>query len=58
MPSVDPGPEELADLVERARTAFTAGGGSHAVTVELPVDLPRVMADARRAAAFSATAAC
>ena len=51
MLSVDPAPEALADLVERARTAFAAGGGSHAVTVDLPEDdLPRVTADARRIA--------
>ena len=50
MLSVDPAPEDLAGLVERARTAFAAGGGAHAVTVELPEDLPRVMADARRIA--------
>ena len=50
MLSVDPAPEELAGIVERARTAFEAGGGSHAVTIDLPEDLPRVMADARRIA--------
>ena len=50
MLSVDPAPEELAGLVERARTAFAAGGGSHAVAIDLPEDLPRVMADARRIA--------
>ena len=50
MLSVDPAPEALADLVERARAAFAAAGGRHAVTVELPEDLPRTMADARRIA--------
>ena len=50
MLSVDPAPQELAGLVERARTAFAAGGGGHAVTIELPEDLPHVMADARRIA--------
>ena len=50
MLNVDPAPEEPAGLVERARTAFAAGGGNHTVTVELPEDLPRVMADARRIA--------
>ena len=50
MLSVDPAPENLAGLVERARTAFAAAGGSHAVTVDLPGDLPRAMADARRIA--------
>ena len=50
MLSVDPAPEDVAGLVERARTAFAASGGAHAVTVELPEDLPRAMADARRIA--------
>ena len=45
--SVDPAPTEVADIVERARTAFTSGGGRHAVTIEVPEGL-RVMADARR----------
>ena len=45
---VDPEPQELAGLVERARTAFAGAGGKHAVTVDLPPDLPRVMADPRR----------
>ena len=45
---VDTAPEEVGALVERARTAFAGGGGSHAVVVDLPPDLPRVMADARR----------
>ncbi len=35
-------------LVERARTAFAGAGGKHAVVVDLPSDLPRVMADPRR----------
>ena len=48
MLSVDPAPEELVGLVERARTAFSASGGGHTITVDLPEDLPPVMADARR----------
>ena len=50
MLSVEPAPEELAGLVERARTAFAARGGRHAVTVDLPEDLPKVTADSRRIA--------
>ena len=50
MLSVDPEPEDLARLVERARTAFVATGAGHEVIVELPEGLPRVMADARRIA--------
>ena len=34
--------------VERARTAFAGAGGRHAVVIDLPPDLPRVMADAGR----------
>ena len=45
---VDPAPEEPAALLERARSAFTGGGGRHAVVIDLPADLPRVMADSRR----------
>ena len=48
MLSVDPVPQDLAGLVERARTAFAADGGHHAVVIELPEDLPRAMADERR----------
>ena len=45
---VDAVPEEVGALVERARTAFAGGGGRHAVVVDLPADLPAVMADGRR----------
>ncbi len=45
---VDPAPEDLAGLVERARTAFAAGGGRHGVVIELDPGLPRAMADGRR----------
>ena len=48
--SVSPEPTPLADLVEQARTAFLSGGARHAVTVDLPPDLPWVMADRRRIA--------
>ena len=45
--SVDPAPAALAGIVERARTAFSGGGGRHAVTIEVPEGLS-VMADGRR----------
>ena len=45
---VDTVPEEVGALVERARTAFAGRGGRHAVVVDLPPDLPAVMADGRR----------
>ncbi len=46
--SVAPEPSELAGLVERARNTFVGGGGRHAVLVDLPADLPAVLADRRR----------
>ena len=46
--SVDPEPAEVAALVDRARTTFVSGGGRQAVRIDLPPDLPRVMADERR----------
>ena len=45
---VDPAPEEVSGLVERARIAFAGGGTRHPVVVDLAPDLPRVMADAKR----------
>ena len=45
---VDPEAQALAGLVERARIAFAGAGGRRAVVVDLPPDLPRVMADPRR----------
>ena len=45
---VDPVPEDLTGLVERARTAFTGGGGRHGIVIDLPADLPPVLADGRR----------
>ena len=46
--SVAPEPSEVGELVEQARTAFLSGGNSHTVLVDLPSDLPRVMADRGR----------
>ena len=46
--SVSPEPSEVAVLVDRARTTFLSGGGRHAVLIDLPADLPWVMADRRR----------
>ncbi len=45
---VDPVPDDLAGLVERARTAFAAGGGRHGIVIDLPAELPPVLADGRR----------
>ena len=46
--SVSPEPSEVAALVDRARNTFLSGGGRHTVLIDLPPDLPRVMADRRR----------
>ena len=45
---VAPEPADVAALVDRARTTFLSGGGRHAVLIDLPQDLPPVMADGRR----------
>ena len=50
MLSVAPEPSEVAALVDRARNTFLSGGGLHNVAIDLPPDLPRVMADRRRIA--------
>ena len=46
--SVSPESSQLSALVDRARTTFLSGGGLHTVLIDLPPDLPRVMADRRR----------
>ena len=46
--SVSPVPSELGALVDRARNTFLTGGGRHPVLIDLPGDLPRVLADGRR----------
>ena len=48
MLSVAPEPSEVAALVDRARNTFLSGGGRHTVHIDLPPDLPPVMADHRR----------
>ena len=46
--SVKPEPSEVVALVDRARNTFLSGGGRHPVLIDLPLDLPPVMADRRR----------
>ena len=46
--SVDPEPAEVAALVDQARNTFLSGGARHALNIDLPEDLPPVMADERR----------
>ena len=48
--SVVPEPSEVAALVDVARNTFLSGGGRHTVLIDLPADLPRVMADRQRIA--------
>ncbi len=46
--SVSPAPTELGALVEQARSALLNGGTAHTVIVDLPEDLPPVLADGPR----------
>ncbi|MXZ28013.1 MAG: response regulator [Gammaproteobacteria bacterium] len=50
MLSVSPVPTELTTMVEQARNAFSSGGGTHAILIDIPRDLARVLADGRRMA--------
>ena len=46
--TVSPAPAELSRLVEQARNNFIATGGRDNIVIDLPRDLPAVMADRRR----------
>ena len=46
--SVDPEPMRVAALVEQARTTYLSGGARQTMRIDLPEDLPPVMADERR----------
>ena len=46
--SVTPEPVEVARLVDQARNTFLSGGGGHTVSIDLPLELPRVLADRQR----------
>ena len=46
--SVNPEPTAMAALVDAARGTFAAGGARHALRIDLPDDLPPVMADRER----------
>ena len=48
MLSVSPAPGEIPTIVEQARNTFLSGGASHPIAIDLPGDLPSVMADGRR----------
>ena len=43
-----PSPRRWAPLVDQARTTFLSGGAGHSILIDLPPDLPRVMADRQR----------
>ena len=46
--SVSPEPVEVASLVDQARSTFVSGAGRHDLDIDLPDELPRVMADRTR----------
>ena len=46
--SVSPEPSEVATLVEQAGASFVRGGGRNDLQVDLPAELPAVMADRAR----------
>ena len=48
MLSVAPAPSDVAYLLDRARSTFLSGGGRRRVVIDLPSDLPRIMADQER----------
>ena len=48
--AVDPEPTDVAVLVEHARKTFRSGGRTNPVHIDLPPDLPRVLADRQRIA--------
>ena len=46
--SITPEPADVAGLVDQARSTFLSGGDRHSLQIDLPPDLPRVMADRQR----------
>ena len=46
--SVAPAPADMATLVDEARSRFQSGGGRNNLRIDLPPELPLVMADGRR----------
>jgi len=46
--SVSPEPAEVAALVDHARSTFVSGTGRHELDIDLPADLPPVLADRAR----------
>ena len=46
--SVSPEPVEVTSLIDQARSTFVTGAGTRDLDIDLPEDLPRVMADRTR----------
>ena len=46
--SVSMAPADVSGLVDQARNTFLSGGGRHPLYIDLPPDLPSVMADEQR----------
>ena len=46
--SVEPSPTDVMGLLEEARKAFASAGGRHGIEIDLPEDLPWVIADGGR----------
>ena len=46
--SVAPEPAGVTSMVDQARNTFLSGGGRHRVQIDVPLDLPAVMADRQR----------
>ena len=45
---VSPAPADPAEMVDEAKNRFLSGGGRNNIQIDLPLDLPPVMADRRR----------
>ena len=48
MLSISPVPAELSTLVDQARNTFLSSGSRHQILIDLPQELPRVLADGGR----------
>ena len=46
--SVTPEPDDVAALVDAAKAAFLGGGAANSIQVDLPPELPRILADRQR----------
>ena len=46
--SVTPEPVDLSAIVDQARNLYLSGGGGNTLLIDLPPDLPRVLADRQR----------